>query len=74
MLQEQQKTVLMRSNIRKLTYVLLLNTPYSRLYTFCATGVISALSVSVTFTLVDGETGGVCYTGKDFLLILFFLS
>jgi hypothetical protein len=50
---EQQQTISMLSNVRDLTYVLLVNTPYSHQHSFSATGLSSGLATRVTFTGVS---------------------
>jgi hypothetical protein len=53
MLHEQQQTISMRSNVQELTHVLLMNTPCSHLYSFCASGLSSDLATRVTLTRVS---------------------
>jgi hypothetical protein len=50
MLHERQEMILMPSNAREWTHVLLISTPCSHLHSFCATGVSSGLATRVTLT------------------------
>jgi hypothetical protein len=71
MFHEQQQTILMWSNVREWTHILLVNTPFLHLHSFCATGMSSGIATRVTSTQVSGEVGIVYYTGVDLCLTWF---
>jgi hypothetical protein len=68
---QQQQTISVRSNVRELTHVQLVNTPCSHLHGFCANGVSSGLATRVTFIGVSQDRLGEYFTGVDLLLISF---
>jgi hypothetical protein len=74
MLQEQEQTISIRSNVREWTHVLLANTPCSYLHRFCATGVISGLATRVTWLEThEGGLGEFITGGGGDLLLIWFL-
>jgi hypothetical protein len=70
MLHEQQQTVLVRSNFRERTHVLLVNTPCSLLYNLCAVDVSSGLAAHYLDSVVTEKDERVYYIGMDLLLWL----
>jgi hypothetical protein len=59
MLHEQQQTISMRSNVWERTHVLLMNTKWSHLYSFSATGESSGLATRVTLKAEQSRSNSV---------------